>query len=225
MMRSRPACLGVALATALLLGACVAAPGAPTQGDSIAPPTSIPSSGGSSDCLILTTGGSEGGQDIKSLRRDATAVVVGTFGGYEAARWTTPDGGRPTREQFQSTSARLVRPLAIETNGAIRGPRSSVASAVQRGGTAGCDSITYAGDATLADGQKYVFFLVPLRNSEQAITSDWLLLAAFPIGRDDNVTTAQDGELSLATLTDDVVNGPKPATSPNPGEPEPTTPG
>jgi hypothetical protein len=220
-----PSTVGLVVLLSLVAAACSVAPGGSTSGtgNPQRPATNAIAPDGV-DCLTMAVEtGSVG--SIASLRRDATSVVVGTFGGYGNARWTTPDGHRPTREEFQSGPARLVRPLGIGVNGQIKGARTAAARAVQRGGTTGCDSVTYGNELALHEGQRYVFFLVPLRDSLENVTEDYLLLDAFQVGPGDRVTTPADGTFSMADFTDAVLHGPKETVPPSPGEPESSGPG
>lgn len=212
------------LVSSMVLGACSTAstesggPGAPSKVPEASPdPTG--------DCLTLAVQAGEGSRAINDLRRDATDVVVGTFAGYGNAQWTTADGHRPSAAEFQNESARLVRPLRIELPGEIRGAREAASHAVQRGGTSGCDRVTYSNEPVLAEGQKYVFFLVPLLDSKGNRREEFLVLDEFPVGADGRVDTPIDGALTMEEFRSGIERGRPMSPAPSPGEPDPTTPG
>lgn len=168
--------------------------------------------------MVFSVEAGQAADDVDSLRRDATSVIVGVFGGYGPAIWNTPDGRRPTQASFQSGPASLVRPIQIDVKGELKGARAMAERAVQRGGESGCDQVSYDGDPVLQDGRRYVFFLVPLVDNSGAQLDQQLVLAAWPVGPDDRVDTAKDGKVTLADLKDAIDNG-KPETTPNPNEP------
>lgn len=181
-------------------------------------PSPQPSPSTTDDCIVISVDGGEAADDINSLRRDATAVVVGVFGGYGPAIWSTPDGHRPTRAEMDAAPASLVRPIQIDVKGELKGARAAAQVAVQRGGERGCDRLTYEGDPALEQGRRYVFFLVPLVDNAGLQLDEQLVLAAWPVGPEDRVNTPKDGNLSLDELKEAVDKG-KPAETPNPNEP------
>ncbi len=206
--------------------ACSVAPNATQpEGAGAQAKTAEPTPAFTGDCLTLVVEAGEASRAINDLRRDATTVVVGTFVGYGEAQWTTPDGHRPTAAEFQADSARLVRPLEIQLPGEVKGAREAANHAVQRGGTSGCDNVSYSNEPTLVEGQKYVFFLVPLLASNQSQTEEFLVLDEFPVGGDGRVNTPVDGVLTMDEFTAGIQHGRPSPPAPSPGEPEPTTPG
>jgi hypothetical protein len=221
MRLQRPAFVrAFAIGVVLLTSACTAVPGAepsetpPTESASLDP----------ARCFDLTVQPSGQTPTISNLRKTTTDTFVGIFGGYGEPRWNTPDGHRPTAAEFEEKPARLIRPISIEFQGAVRGPREDASRAVARGGTLGCDTITYVGDPTLVEGQRYMFFMGPITNSEGQSAGDLLVTNAWPIGKD-IVKTEQDGDLALEAAIDAVKNGPKVTAPPSPGEPPETTTG
>ena len=177
------------------------------------------------DCLVLAVD-AEGPQDFNVLRVDSTDIVEATFSGYQKAKWNTPDGHRPSKDEFQNDTARLVRPLAMKLVGSqIKGSSDAANRAVQRGGTSGCDEVSYSNEPTLVEGQDYVFFLVPLTNSKQDKSEDYLVLSAFRVGADGLVDMPSDGQVSVPELTKAVENGLPSTPPPYPGEPSPSGPG
>jgi hypothetical protein len=119
---------------------------------------------------------------IHNMAAMSSAVVVGTFQGYGAARWNTPSGMRPSAADFQATPARLVRPLTIGVQSSVRALKTGAIHAVVRGGSLGCDQISYSDTPSLTQGSRYVFFLVPIADSTMKISSDILVLEAWPGG-------------------------------------------
>ena len=213
--------VGFVLGVALLISACTAVPGAkPTQG---APSPSVQPT--PSECFQLSVEGEPKPVTIGELRKTTTDTVVGVFRGYGEPRWNTPDSERPSAEDFQSKPARLVRSVAIEVQGAVRGSKANAGHAITRGGTLGCDTMSYPQDPVLIDGQRYMFFLLPMNDSEGQPSGEFLVTDAWPIGKDHVVKTAQDGDLPLPTAIDAVKNGPKVTAPPSPGEPPETTAG
>jgi hypothetical protein len=221
MRLQRPAFVrAFALGVMLLTSACTAVPGAQ--------PSETPPTGSVSldpaRCFDLLVQSSELLPTISNLRKNTTDTFVGVFGGYGEPRWNTPDGHRPTAEEFQEKPARLIRPISIEFQAAVRGPQEDASNAVARGGTLGCDTITYLGDPTLVEGQRYMFFMGPINDSEGKPSGDLLVTNAWPIEKD-VVNTEQDGDLPLEAAIDAVKNGPKVTAPPSPGEPPETTTG
>ncbi len=221
MRLQRPALVrAFAIGVMLLTSACTAIPGAQ--------PSETPPTGSVSldpdRCFDLTVQSSGEPPTINNLRKTTSDTVVGIFGGYGEPRWNTPDGQRPTTAEFEEKPARLIRPISIEFQGAVRGPREAASHAVARGGTLGCDTITYVGDPTLVEGQRYIIFMGPINTSEGKSSGDLLVTNAWRIEKD-VVKTEQDGDLPLETAIDAVKNGPKVTAPPSPGEPPETTTG
>lgn len=200
--------------------ACSIAPGA----SSVAPGArGTPAA--SEACHQLDIPAGQSGETIGNLRKDATDIVVGVFGGYGEAEWNTPDGHRPSAQEVQEKTARLIRPISIELKGQIRGARTAAEHAIVRGGELGCDKVTYFDDIPLIVGQRYLFFMLPLLDSEDQRSDKLLVLAAWPVGKSDVVTTPHEGDMSLADVKKGIDEGPKPAETPNPNEPWPSGPG
>jgi hypothetical protein len=217
--RTRPV-IGLLAAFLLTASACSIAPGASsaTPAASIAPAAN-------EACHQISIQASQAPQTIGNLRKDAADIVVGLFGGYGQPEWNTPDGHRPSKEEVQQTSALLMRPVSIDVKGQIRGARGAAEHAVVGGGQLGCDSVTYSNDLALAVGQRYIFFLFPILNSKLEPSDDLLVIAAWPVGKNDVVVTAQEGDMSLDDVKKGIEEGPKPTVAPSPGEPWPSGPG
>ncbi len=211
------------LASIVLLGtACSVGTGASTPVSSGGDPA-LPAA--SQDCYQIGVEASQAPKAIADLRKDATDILVGVFQGYGEARWNTPDGKRPTPKEVQETTARLNRPMSIDFKEEVRGAETASEHAIARGGSLGCDSVTYSDDVPLVVGQSYLFFMLPVIDSKEQLSGDLLVIEAWPIAKGDVVETAQDGPMPLADVKTAIEQGPKPTTAPSPGEPEPTTPG
>ena len=139
--------------------------------------------------------------------------------------WNTPDGHRPSKEEVRETSARLIRPVLIDVEGQIRGAGAAPEHAIVGGGQLGCDIVTYSGDPALTVGQRYVFFLFPILNSELEPSENVLVMAAWPVGRAGVVNTPHEGDMSLDDVKKGIDEGRKPPETPNPAEPWPSGPG
>jgi DNA-binding phage protein len=151
-----------------------------------------------------TSGGSA--QTVQSLSKDATVVVEGSFKSYGSARWNTPNGNRPSKDEVQAKTARLYRPIAVGGLNELVGAVGSK-EMTQRGGRLDCDSVLYDGDDDLKAGQDYVYFLVTALDSDEQPTDRLLLLAAWPVRADGKVQTAEEGGLTIAELKQAISNG------------------
>jgi hypothetical protein len=212
--------IGLLAALLLTASACSIAPGA-----SSAAPGASGTPAASEACHQITIQASQSSQTIGSLRKQATNIVVGVFGGFGQARWNTPDGHRPSKEEVRDTSTVLLRSVAIDVKGQIRGARTAAEHAVVGGGQLGCDSVMYSDDPALTVGQRYIFFLFPILNSKLEPSDDLLVIAAWPVGKSDVVSTPQEGDMSLADVKKGIEEGTKPIVGPNPSEPWPSGPG
>jgi hypothetical protein len=203
------------LAVALLAAsACSIAPGASSAAQLA---TTTPAA--REECHQITILNSQAPQTAGSLGEDATDIVVGVFEGYGQTVWNTPDGHRPSKEEVRETSARLIRPVLIDLKGHIRGVGTAAEHAIVGGGQLGCDIVTYSGDPELRVGQRYVFFLFPILNSELQPSENLLVIAAWPVSESDVVTTPHEGDMSLDEVKRSIEEGPKPPETPNPNEP------
>jgi hypothetical protein len=142
-----------------------------------------------------------GPRTLAAMAGMSPAIVVGTFQGYGTARWNTPGGTRPTSAEFNSTSARLVRPVSVSVQSSVRGAAASVSHAIVRGGQLGCDVSNFSDTPILTVGSRYVFFLVPIANSTGTPSADLLVLEAWPIDASDIVQTREDGPVPLSRIS------------------------
>ncbi len=192
---------------AVAVAACVPAP--PRSGTPVVPsPTPFvdvpldsrgPAAPG---CYEVVAIPSQDAPSIEHLDDLATAILVGTFKGHDAARWNTPDGHRPTPSELTETSARLHRPLRITVEQAPRGDANDAAHAFDPGGRLDCDLTALAGGRELIAGRRYVFFLLAVTNSVGDMSGDLQLLDAWPVGADDVVETPGEGPKALRDLVE-----------------------
>jgi hypothetical protein len=141
-------------------------------------------------------------QTIENMAKISSVILAGTFNGYGAAHWNTPDGSRPIAKSFRETSARLVRPLAFALDAPVRGDNVAGQHALQLGGALGCDRVSYSDQLLLQAGVRYVYFLAPVADSSGKVQTDVALIDAWPVGSDDVVQTRSDGPLPLAKLVE-----------------------
>ena len=169
-----------------LASVIVAACAAPT-------PSPLPTPIATPDCFEFIDPATPSTINGRDLLDYAETVIVGTFEGYDDAAWNTPDGERPTRDGF-GNGARLVTPLRIEVQRALRGDPATASKAVEAGGVSGCDVVDY-GPTHVRVGGQYVFMLWPLVDSTGAPSDHLLLLDAWPVDQDGRVSSS-DGRLS-----------------------------
>ena len=148
-------------------------------------PVPTPSPAPTVECFEFVETGVPSTMPPRDVLDESSNVVVATFRGYEEAVWNTPDGTRPTREAFQE-GARLVTPLALDVERALRGDAGAAARAVEIGGESGCDLVDY-GWPDLVAGERYVILLGPLVDSTGAPSEHLLLLAGWPTDANDRV--------------------------------------
>jgi hypothetical protein len=158
-------------------------------------------------------------QTIVNVREVATDILVAIFRGSGPAEWNTPDGHRPTSQEVQETTARLVRPLSLELLSEVRGDGAAAQHAIVAGGSLGCDKVSYDNDMPLLAGERYLFFMSPVDNSVGQHSGNFLVYAAWPVDDADIVETANEGPMPLADVRSAIEQGPKPSIPPSPGEP------
>jgi hypothetical protein len=163
------------------------------------------------DCIEIVV--SSSAAPPEDLRTNATEVVHGTFDGYGSSRWNTPDGHRPSKLEAQEKPARLIRSSLFTPIEQIVGAGASLDRAMVPGGVSGCDRVSFDPVAPLTPGQQYVFFLMPVLDSEGSMAGDLMLIGAWPVREDGSVSTGFLGDISFREATDWIVNGPKPRPS------------
>ncbi len=161
-------------------------------------------------------------RSIAELHQVGVEAFTGTFLGIGDPAWNTPDRQRPTRDEFQSTSARLYRPLLWKADKDLVGTPDE-GSLIIRGGSLGCDSIQFDDDERfgLTQGSSYVAVAMPILNSVDKPSGKLLLVAAWPIEKDGVVHTEADGDRDVATVADALAHGPKWTPEPQLWTPEP----
>ena len=197
---------GLLLCTLLVAALAGCARAAPPSG--VAATTATPSP---DDCIEIVV--SSSAAPPEDVRTTATEVVHGTFDGYGPSRWNTPDGHRPSKLEAQEKPARLIRSLQFTPIEQIVGTGSSLDRAMVRGGVSGCDRVSFDPVALLAPGDGYVFFLMPVTDSEGSMAGDLTLIEAWPVHEDGSVSTTFLGDLPFAEAREWIVNGPKPRPS------------
>jgi hypothetical protein len=216
---------GILLLAGGLVAGCLPPVGAATQ---TADPVPSPSSSSDSsavasdaaDCYVERVPEESGRpRSIAELHDVGVVAFLGTFKGEDAARWNTPDGQRPTRDELQRSSAILVRPVTFDVTKSLVGDPDRK-TLIIRGGTLGCDDIAFPDNDHLAltAATSYVGVAMAVLNSVDKPSGDLLLLAAWPIDVTGMVQTEMDGDLGVAAVAAGLAEGVK-AT---PEVPEPT---
>ena len=108
----------------------------------------------------------------------ATEIVLGTFDGYGPSRWNTPDGHRPSKLEAQEKPATLIRALLFTPIEQFVGAGSSLERAMVPGGVSGCDRMSFDVDP-LTVGRRYIFFLMPVSDSEGWMAGDLMMIRAW----------------------------------------------
>jgi hypothetical protein len=197
----RPSVLAAALLAAFLVG-CSDYQGGVQSPESFKPAGPSPDSTLSDDeCYVLHGTREPLPHSIETMAALSSVIVVGTFEGYGKPFWNTPNGARPTHEELTTSSARIVRPVLIAAEAALRGSVDETANALVAGGEIGCDSITYDPDLSLNVGVSYVLFLAPIADSSGKVGVSVVPLDGWPVRKDDVVDTPLDGQQTLIALT------------------------
>ena len=140
---------------------------------------------------------------VKSIATASALVVKGTFQGYGAAIWNTPDGHRATWDEV-GAGARLVTPLSIAVDSTIRGDSDNRSQIVQRGGTSGCDSMIYSDVQDIPKGASNLFFVGHVYDGTNTIAAFLMLVEAWPIDSDGNVMTPSEGTIPLSEVLSEI---------------------
>jgi hypothetical protein len=144
-------------------------------------------------------------RSMADLAAKSVVVVVGTFGGYGAAVWDTPDGKRPPAADFldYSKAPMLERPISIDVQTTIRPPGPGTLQATVRGGQIGCDRIAITDDDTqdLIVGNRYLLFISPLGDINGNLSSIPTVVDAWPVGGGDLVQTPQEGNVPISAVS------------------------
>lgn len=160
-------------------------------------------------------------RSMADLAAKSVVVVVGTFGGYGAARWDTPDGERPPAADFLDYSKvpMLERPVSIDAQTTIRPPGPGDLQATVRGGQVGSDRIAITDDDTqaLIVGNRYLFFIPPLGDINGDLSPIPTVLDAWTVDGDDLVQTPQEGNAPISAVSAVMVRVPCTWPTPNSG--------
>ncbi|MEP7379105.1 MAG: hypothetical protein ABI725_06020 [Chloroflexota bacterium] len=139
---------------------------------------------------------------LERLARISAVMVAGTFGGYGPGRWNTPDGKRPTSEEYLDSTydVTIVRDVRISVETSVRGAPTDLEGAYVRGGEIGCDSIRYSHIPELEPGSRWLFFLNPgpVGDANSPVLTE--LLRAWPISAKNVVTTDAGALMPLDEL-------------------------
>jgi hypothetical protein len=197
----------VALVATVSVTACIG--GGATPPPSGSPLPSI------ADCIVKSATKGQMDETALGLAGGAPLITVGTFNGYGAPAWNTPDGSRPTQAQVLSGAPIAIwRPIRTTTDVSIKGDAKRVTSAVAAGGSIGCDKVDY-GDPGLTEGARYVLFFTDVSDSLGKLQGDLVLVTAWSVGADGTVTRPVEAPLSVEALEAEI-NGPVPAVTPYP---------
>jgi len=128
----------------------------------------------------------------------SSTVLVGTFQGYEKARWNTGSGDRPTGSE--NLGILIVRPTNIEASKALRGDIAFAQDTVVPGGEVGCSRQTFSSDPILIEGQAYVLFLADDPESSHQGSATKLVGWAWPLTADGLVETPLEGLLEISSI-------------------------
>jgi hypothetical protein len=158
------------------------------------------------DCIEIVV--SSSAAPPEDVRTNATQVVHGTFDGYGPSRWNTPDGHRPSKLEAHQQPARLIRSLLFAPLEQIIGTGASLDRAMVPGGVSGCDRVSFDPIASLTPGNGYVFFFMPVTDSEGSMAGDLMLIGAWPVREDGSVSTSFLGDLPFSEARDWIVIGP-----------------
>ena len=215
--RTRADAVSLAGAVAILLAGCLAPapsyPGGPTPDGWAIQPTATPRP---TDCVSSTSlpdGEPSSLQDMHDLGTDG---VPGTFGAKGVAFWNTHDRERPVHAA--GGPAILLTPLEVVARAPLLG-KADPSHLVIVGGTLGCDSIV-VGEVDripLTAGADYVFIVIQISGPDGRLSGFWSLLAAWPLDPAGNVTTEQDGVLSLEEVARGLADGRPEVTVPPAG--------
>lgn len=205
----RAAVSAVLVILALVPVACTRAGGvtpAVQASSSALVPTSAETPAAPSGCLNARVGTANGQPtSLNDYHKAGVAAIVGTFGGVGKARWSTPGQSRPA--DVGRTSAIPLRPMAVSEPEIVVG-NPDPNRLVLRGGTVGCDTMTFESveSIKLVQGQTYAFLVFDI-DYGSGPSGDWALDAAWPIGADGRVATGVDGNLTIADIQQGLRNG------------------
>ena len=166
--------------------------------------TATPTLGASASCLVVRVNVDRMPLTTKNLATVSSVTFVGTFQRYDKARWSTSDGARPQDASPRSPAA-IYRPARFDADMTVAGtaPTGTIALRVD-GGTVGCDTYVYDTAPTLVTGARYLVFAGYTIDASGRPVPNLGLVEAWPIDASGMVTTAEEGMVTLAALTDEI---------------------
>jgi hypothetical protein len=220
-MLKRP-CIASVLAAALVIAGCIprempsstpgveatATSGTPSL-PSIVSTGHIPSGPASPGCIDIAIQSSSAPPSTERTLAFASAIIDGTFLGYAAARWNTPNGLRPEPEQLRNGSPVILRPLVVDPARMLRGDPAVRARVAKAGGELGCDRVTFDNAIPLVSGSRYVLFFFDALDSQEHRRGDAILFAAWPVDARGVAESASDGPMTLDELATRIAAAPR----------------
>lgn len=132
---------------------------------------------------------------LPDLARRSRVIAGATFEGYDKPVWDTPDGHRPSPDEFQHGNAIIIREINVADGDMLRGAKADLMDANQGGGQIGCDSVTFSNSREMVVGTRYVLFFFD---------------AADPTGRNDIPSVLDALPLDTSNVAVASVEGPVP---------------
>ncbi len=132
----------------------------------------------------------------------ADAIVIGTVLQVQEARWSTPDGRRPTNACGGPPYYRIYTPVVVRVEQASKGSALPTQEIVVEGygGTVGQDRLSQLPDTPYAAGERALLFLSAAGGTGSATIGRYLINAA---GIATNATDPNEN-LPLQQLLDDI---------------------
>ncbi len=209
------AILGLALVASIALSGCRAlVPGAGVTAPAVSPESSAsadPSTAAAAptptpavDCVGGDLSISHVPYTIDGIGQYARVAVVGTVNSLEGGVWNTPDGSPPGKGQKNGPrfDPEILTPINVNVDQVLIGsPKPGTIRVLNEGGTAGCSVMNVPSAPRITKGTNYVFFL---REGEDATGKKQdaldVIITAWPVDRDGNVATEEDGIVPLTEV-------------------------
>lgn len=142
-------------------------------------------------------------------------VVLGTVEGIEPGAWNTKSGERP--DQLADVGpdnpdmGMIYRPVTIKTTEAIRGDAGAGLTVRWLGGQAGCEfaAIESGSQVDLKVGSEYAFFLGPSVEADGTYGSDLMILEAWPVDDEGQISTPLEGQVDVQEFSQSVAAAPE----------------
>ena len=144
---------------------------------------------------------------LADLAQRSRIVAVATFEGDDAVVWSTPDGHRPSLDEFQHGDAIIIRTLKLADSGMLRGDKADLADARRGGGQIGCDSVTFSNSREMIVGTRYVLFFFDAADptGRNDIPS---VLDALPLDTSNVAVASVEGPVPLGQIVQVIRNNP-----------------